>query len=66
MEMGLVEGSTPSETEKETADTAGARNVEAPAPTARERERVIEKTFDENNEPGLTETYQGAARDERP
>jgi hypothetical protein len=35
-EMDLVEGSTPSEMEKETADAAGAGNVEAPAPTARE------------------------------
>jgi hypothetical protein len=30
---------TPSETEKEAADRAGARKVEAPAPTTRERER---------------------------
>jgi hypothetical protein len=57
-----VEGSTPSETEKETADTAGASNVEALPPTARERE----STLDEDDETGLTETYQGAALDECP
>jgi hypothetical protein len=34
----IVKGLTPSETEKETADRAGAGNVEAPAPTDRERE----------------------------
>jgi hypothetical protein len=34
-----MEVSAPSETEKETADRAGAGNVEALAPTARERER---------------------------
>jgi hypothetical protein len=69
-ELDLVEGSTASKTGVEPADTAGAGNVEAPAPTAREwggggrGER--ERTLDEDNEPGLTETYQGAARDERP
>jgi hypothetical protein len=62
--LDLVEGSTPSETEEETVDTAGAGNVETPAPTANERER--KKTLDEDDEPELTETYQGAARDERP
>jgi hypothetical protein len=36
--LDLVEGSYPSETEKETAATAGVVNVEAPAPTVRERE----------------------------
>jgi hypothetical protein len=46
----LVEGSTPSKTEKALADIAGAGNVEAPAPTARER------TLDEDDESGLTET----------
>jgi hypothetical protein len=34
------------ETKKETADTAGAGNVEAPAPTERERER--ERQREEN------------------
>jgi hypothetical protein len=36
--LNLVERSTPSKTEKEIADTAGAGNVEAPAPTIKERE----------------------------
>jgi hypothetical protein len=36
-ELGLVEGSTPSEAENQTAGRAGAGNVEALAPTARER-----------------------------
>jgi hypothetical protein len=36
-ESDIVKGSTPSETEKETVDIAGAGNVEAPAPTIRER-----------------------------
>jgi hypothetical protein len=52
--LDLVEGLTPSETEEETADTAGAINVEVPAPTVNERERG--KTLDEDDEPGLTET----------
>jgi hypothetical protein len=38
-----VEGSTPACTEKETANTAGAGNVEAQAPTAREIERERER-----------------------
>jgi hypothetical protein len=41
--------------EKETADTAGAGNVEAPAPSARERkretERYTEKTLKPIREP---------------
>jgi hypothetical protein len=32
-----VDGLTSSETEKETADTTGAGNLEAPAPTTKER-----------------------------
>jgi hypothetical protein len=36
--LDLVEGSSPSETEKETADAVGAGNVEGPGPTANERE----------------------------
>lgn len=35
--------STQSETEKETADTAEAGNVEAPAPIARQRERALDE-----------------------
>jgi hypothetical protein len=49
--LDLVEGSTPSKTEKETAGRAGAGKVEAPAPNDRMRER---------------RPYQGAAQDERP
>jgi hypothetical protein len=46
--MQLVEESTPSEKEKDTADTAGAGNVEAPAqPLEVERERVKKKTRDD-------------------
>jgi hypothetical protein len=62
--LDFVEGSTPSKIEKETVDTAEASNVEAPATTARERER--ERTLDADDEPGLTKTYRGAARDEGP
>jgi hypothetical protein len=32
--LDIVEGSAPSETEKETADRAGAGNIKAPAPRA--------------------------------
>jgi hypothetical protein len=35
----MKEGSTSSETEKEIVGTAGASNLGAPAPTARERKR---------------------------
>jgi hypothetical protein len=35
--LDLVEVSASSETEKETADTTGVGNLEAPAPTAKER-----------------------------
>jgi hypothetical protein len=37
----LVEGSIPSETEKQIADTVGASNVEALAPTTRETKREL-------------------------
>jgi hypothetical protein len=40
--LDIVEGSTPSKTEKETEGRAGAGNVEAPASTTRERERERE------------------------
>jgi hypothetical protein len=40
-----VEESTPSEKEKETADTVGAGNVEAPAATARGGGRGKEEDF---------------------
>jgi hypothetical protein len=56
----IVERSTPSETEKETADRAGAGNVEASTSAARERERERngerEKTLDL---PGLTVMLSG-------
>jgi hypothetical protein len=59
-----VEGWAPCETKEEIADAAGAGNVEALAPSTRETER--ERTLPDDNEPGLTEPCQGAARDERP
>jgi hypothetical protein len=39
-ELDLLEGSTPSETEKGTTGRAGAGNVVALAPNARERKKV--------------------------
>jgi hypothetical protein len=46
-ELDLVKGSTPSKTEKETAERAGAGNVEQPAPPL-QREREREREFKMN------------------
>jgi hypothetical protein len=54
-----LEGLNPSETGKETAGRAGAGNVEAPAHTARERDR------ERNNAEGLDGFLSGVPRDER-
>jgi hypothetical protein len=59
--LGIVEGSAPSKTEKETAGRAGAGNVEAPAPNDTDRKKRKKTTMLKE----LTEPYQGAARDER-
>jgi hypothetical protein len=61
---GIVEGWTPSETEKDTARRAGACNVEAQAPRSNEREREREREMenfgwtwiDRNTEGLLVET----------
>jgi hypothetical protein len=60
-ELDLVEGSTPSKTEKETVGRAEAGNVEAPTPNDAERQRKKESNNVEGTDRSLSVRRSGRA-----